>query len=298
MKTLLHLTDFSEAADKALEQTKRLAQLFGANVHILHKVVYPPPHTPTEVLDHLGDAAKFDYVLEEVLERPEREAMSGLNERATALRDAGVNVTEHLVRSGDVFDAVEEAIRHVRPNLLVMGTHGRSAIGKWLMGSVAEKVLRHTSCDVLMLHADSKVAGAEQQGLGEILVATDFSDCSRRALRAARDLAANGRGTLCLLHVVEVPVIPFHEEFQRSVADSVDRARYETFLMEELRDPKGAVLVAEGNVSEEIERVAKERDAAMVVIGTHGRSGLQRALIGSVAERVSRLCHRPVMTVR
>ena len=54
----------------------------------------------------------------------------------------------------------------------------------------------------------------------------------------------------------------------------------------------------EGDVSEVIERVAQERGAAMVVIGTHGRKGLQRALIGSVAERVSRLCHLPVMTVR
>jgi nucleotide-binding universal stress UspA family protein len=141
MKTLLVLTDFSAASDGALAQAERLARSSGAEVHLFHKVVYPPPY-PTD-LDRLDDVAKLDYVLKEVLERPEREAREALEQRVSRLRDRGLAVRPHLERSGDVYESAEAAIDSVKPDLVIMGTHGRSGVRKWLMGSVAEKVLRH-----------------------------------------------------------------------------------------------------------------------------------------------------------
>lgn len=170
MKTLLVLTDFSAASDRALAQAERLARSSGAEVHLFHKVVYPPPQLTD--LDRLDDAAKLDYLLKEVLERPEREAREALEQRVSRLRDRGLAVRPHLERSGDVYERAEVAIDSVKPDLVVMGTHGRSGVRKWLMGSVAEKVLRHCGVDVLTLHEDSPVAAADD-GLGEVIVAPD-----------------------------------------------------------------------------------------------------------------------------
>lgn len=302
MKRILVPTDFSPASDRALEQAGALARALKAEVHLLHKVIYPPPHPPTELLDRLDDTARFDYVLKEVIERPEREAEAGLEARRKDLEGKGVAVSIHLERSGDIYERFERAIESLKPDLIVMGSHGRGGIQKWLMGSVAEKVLRHASVDVLTLHADSPVARCEG-GIGEILVATDFSDGSRRALRAARGLAGEIGGSICLLHVIESRFVPRRgdtEPFLVEVSHEI-RAQAERALQDELAsDPsrKDKWVLAEGDVVREIDRVAEERLSSLIVVGSHGLTGVRRVLLGSVAEKVARFCHLPVLTVR
>lgn len=300
MKTILVLADFSPASDRALAQAEVLARALGSHLHLFHKVVYPPPIPPTELLDRLDDAAKFDYVLNEAIERPEEEARDELDRRARPLEAKGLAVATHLVRSGDVYDCVAETISTVAPDLVVMGTHGRVGVQKWLMGSLAEKVLRHAPVNVLTLHEDSPVAG-ENDGLGELLVPTDFSDCSNRALEAASRLAEQARGRVALLHVVEPQPLPWAEGQETLLVEADGdelRARFEAALRDELRGREGDVIVAEGRVAQEIERVAGERGASLIVLGTHGRGRLAQALIGSIAEKVTRSSPLPVLTVR
>jgi nucleotide-binding universal stress UspA family protein len=298
MKRILVPTDFSPASDRAIEQAAELARASKAEVHLLHKVVYPPPHPPTELLDRLDDAAQFDYVLKEVIERPEREAQEGLETRRKSLEGQGLAVTSHLERSGDVFGCIEHAVESWKPDLLVMGTHGRGGIQKWIMGSVAEKVLRHASVDVLTLHADSPVARAKG-GIGEILVATDFSDGTRRALEAARRLTRSMGGSICHLHVIETQFVPQGGEGAAALLEvsREQRMQIERALKEETAGDETFVL-AEGDVVREIDRVAEERRASWIAIGTHGLTGVRRALLGSVVEKVARYCHLPVLVVR
>jgi nucleotide-binding universal stress UspA family protein len=302
MKRILVPTDFSPASDRALEQAGALARASRAEVCLLHKVIYPPPHPPTELLDRLDDAARFDYVLKEVIERPEREAQEGLESRKKNLEGGGVAVKVLLERSGDVYERLERAIDSLKPDLVVMGTHGRGGIQKWLMGSVAEKALRHSPVDVLTLHADSPVAPCEG-GIGEILVATDFSDGSRRALEAARRLVAEIGGSICLLHVIESRFAPRRGDMAPSpleVSPEI-RAQAEKALRDELgsdRSGKDKSVVAEGDVVREIDRVAEERLSSLIAVGSHGLTGVRRALLGSVAEKVARFCHLPILTVR
>lgn len=300
MRALLVLTDFSAASDRALAQAEYLARVLGGHIHLLHRVVYPPPMPPTQLLDRLDDAARFDTVLIETIERPEREAREELDRRASALRTRGLPVTVHLERSGDVYERVVRAISEVAPDLVAMGTHGRAGVQKWLMGSLAEKVLRHATVDVLTLHEDSPVAGGDG-GLGEVLVPTDFSDCSRRALDAAFRLTGAAGGTVSLVHVLEPLPLPW-DEGQATLLFGPDggelRSRFETALREELGGRQGAVALAEGNLTREIDRIARERRASLIVLGTHGRSGLAHAIIGSVAEKVTRFSRLPVLTVR
>jgi nucleotide-binding universal stress UspA family protein len=299
MKRILVPTDFSPASDRALEQAAELARGSGAEVHLLHKVIYPPPHPPTDLLDRLDDAARFDYVLKDVIERPEREAQEGLEARRRGLEAKGVAVAIHLERSGDVYERIENAVLTLKPDLLVMGTHGRGGIQKWLMGSVAEKTLRHARVDVLTLHGDSPVARTEG-GIGEILVATDFSDCARRALETARRLARSLGGSICLLHVLETRFAPRRGDAEPTLLEVSRelRAQAERALKDELASDTETFLLREGDIVREIDRVAEERRASFIVIGTHGLTGVKRALLGSVAEKVTRFCHLPVLTVR
>jgi nucleotide-binding universal stress UspA family protein len=292
-------TDFSPASDRALEQAAELARASKAEVHLLHKVVYPPPHPPTELLDRLDDAARFDYVLKDVIERPEREAQEGLETRRKGLEGQGLIAAIHLERSGDIYGRIAHAIESLKPDLLVMGTHGRGGVQKWLMGSVAEKALRHAAVDVLTLHADSPLARTEG-GIGEILVATDFSDGARRALEAARRLVGAIGGSLCLLHVLETRFAPRRGdgapallEVSRELRSQAERA-----LQDELSANGEKFVLAEGDIVREIDRVAEERLASLIVVGSHGLTGVRRALLGSVAEKVARFCHLPVLTVR
>ena len=299
MKRILVPTDFSPTSDRALEQAAELARALKAEVHLLHKVVYPPPHPPTGLLDRLDDAARFDYVLNEVIERPEREAQDGLEARRKDLEGKGLTVAIHLERSGDVYERIEHAVESLKPDLVVMGTHGRGGIRKWLIGSVAEKTLRHAAVDVLTLHADSPVARTEG-GIGELLVATDFSDGARRALEVARNLASSLGGSICLLHVVEAQFQPRRGDAEPALLEvSRDlRAQAERALKEERASDEEEFILREGDVVREIDRVAEERRASWIAVGTHGLTGVRRALLGSVAEKVARFCHLPVLTVR
>jgi nucleotide-binding universal stress UspA family protein len=299
MRRIFVPIDFSPASDRALGQAERLARAFGADVQLFHKIVYPPPLPHAGLLDRLDDAAKFDYVLREVIERPEREAAEELNRRAEQLEREGLKVATHLERSGDVYERVETAIEAFKPDLVVMGTHGRAGIGRWLMGSLAEKVLRHADVDVLTLHADSPVAVTED-GIGEVLVATDFSDGARRALNAADGWTSALGGSICLLHVLESRFVPKSGEGKRELIEATHdhRARAEVALREELATRKGVVVLAEGHVAREIDRVANERKASLIAMGKQGLSGLQLALIGSTTEKVARLARAPVLTVR
>lgn len=299
MKRLLVLTDFSQASERAERQAEYLALAFGAEVHLLHKVIYPLPQPPTELLAHLDDAREFETVLLEGIERPEREAQAGLEERAEQLRSRGIRTETRLERSGDAYDAAESAVEALHPDLIVMGTHGRSGIQKFLMGSVAEKVLRHVKVDVLTLREDAPPA-APDGSLKEVLVPTDFSAASRRALDVAFSWARDLSGSVSLLHVMEEQFRPRGEGAEPSLVEvsSELKAEAERALDAELQGREGRVLLAEGNVARTIVGVASERGASLVVQGSRGRGGFSQVFLGSVAEKVARSCHVPVLTVR
>jgi nucleotide-binding universal stress UspA family protein len=142
--------------------------------------------------------------------------------------------------------------------------------------------------------------------LTNILVATDFSDTSRAALKRARGLAAAFQARLHILHVVTEPL---HEiwacyapgaDFLQSVAKLQEHSRARMLGDISLREmASGRMILATswGDPSDEILKYAREHDIDMIVCGTHGRRGWDHALVGSVAERIVRLAPCPVLTV-
>jgi nucleotide-binding universal stress UspA family protein len=135
-----------------------------------------------------------------------------------------------------------------------------------------------------------------------ILCPTDFSESARHAFRLAVALARDQRARLLVLHVATPPPLVSYGELQRSLEQT---GGYRHELENQLRQvhDTGSAIVAEyrvvaGDPGAEITSIAKEATCDLIVMGTHGRTGLGRLLIGSVAEQVLRRAHCPVLTIK
>jgi nucleotide-binding universal stress UspA family protein len=140
----------------------------------------------------------------------------------------------------------------------------------------------------------------------KILVPIDFSRHSERAARLAAELAKTFDAQLTLLHVYSIPTYPLPEGYVIASPETVAE------LMEKISStlkeakarmlahgaPRVDTLLAEGSAFAEIVRIARDKEHDLIVMGTHGRTGLKHALMGSVAEKVVRKARCPVLTVR
>jgi nucleotide-binding universal stress UspA family protein len=137
-----------------------------------------------------------------------------------------------------------------------------------------------------------------------ILVAVDFTELSAHALDWAIELAASVGATVTVMHSYAIPVVGFPDGALIPSAETAtglgDAARAGLDSVVAAKADRGVPLksvLREGEAWEEIVSVADEMDADLIVLGTHGRHGLARALLGSVAEQVVRSSHRPVVTL-
>ena len=136
-----------------------------------------------------------------------------------------------------------------------------------------------------------------------ILHPTDFSESSAYAFRVATDLARQNQATLLVLHVAETlgPANVTYGEAVSKLEPEGYRRRLADDLRQSLPPPEGVpvqYLVADGDPAGEISRLAAEHHCDLIVMGTHGRTGLQRLLMGSIAEKVMRLAPCPVLTAK
>ncbi|HSY21963.1 MAG TPA: universal stress protein [Polyangiaceae bacterium] len=142
-------------------------------------------------------------------------------------------------------------------------------------------------------------------GLKRILVPTDFTETSDHALSWAIDLAKRLGASITVMHAYEIPIVSFPDGALLATPEIAGRLAdaSRTALDAAVRKHADAgvaldSVLREGAAWEEINAVADLIDADMVVIGTHGRRGFSRALLGSVAENVVRTGHRPIVTIR
>jgi nucleotide-binding universal stress UspA family protein len=139
-RTILHPTDFSESSDKAFQVACSLARDRAAQLLVLH--VVPPP------LATLGGTQAIPPVVEEFDLQTPRKLLAAIKE------PPGVTMLTRL-EVGDETDIIVEVANEIGPEMIVMGTHGRTGLNRLLMGSVAEHVVRRAECPVLTLKAES-----------------------------------------------------------------------------------------------------------------------------------------------
>jgi nucleotide-binding universal stress UspA family protein len=210
-------------------------------------------------------------------------------------------------------EAICDVAKDVDAKLIVMGTHGRTAIEHAFFGSTATSVVRHAGIDVLTVRPrleggdlDIKLrnwvlAHGTSVGIRKILCPVDFSSGSERALKRAAGLAQEFEAELSLLHTVTYPFWASREELTLAAERTRAEAREKMTALEarvRTADVEVTGAIADGTPSEEIVKAALEGDVDLIVMGTHGRTGLKRWAIGSVAERTVRTSPVPVWTVK
>ncbi len=281
IRTILVPTDRSVCAERAYAPAAALAARTGARLRVVHVSGGTLP-LADDVLVTPDDVAG-DLRLPLGHELPS--LSSDFEEIAASHASPALDILAHA-REHDV-------------DLIVMGTHGRLGFGHLLLGSVTEKVVRLADRPVLTVPCHDVPEG------GPVLAPVDFSDGSREALRLAGALAAERGAVLHALHVVEWPTeLPAYllGVGLPAMPDVLARAQAEltAFVAATVGpDAVTAVRVRLGGLAAyAVAEYAREVAAGLVVISTHGRTGLDRLLMGSVAERVVRMASCPVLTVR
>ena len=190
---------------------------------------------------------------------------------------------------------VETAIER-NADLIVMGTHGRRGLSHVFLGSVAERIVRTSPVPVLTTGPAELAKGGGIAAFRHILVPTDFGEPAERALETASAFAAKFDAKLTIVHTSALAASAAYwpaDEIRRNA--ETDLARALAKMRERL--PRAESVLVHGDARELILEVARERNVDLIVMGTHGRRGLSRAFLGSVAERVVRTSPIPVLTV-
>jgi len=285
IKNIAFATDLSPASYAALPFAAEFARYYGAKVwgfHVLSPKVYPVPPTlvwPTPEEDFREVAKELRKQLEKHL--------------------AGVP-QEVVVVDGETWNALSSFIEKNNIDLVVMGTHGRTGLGKALLGSVAETVFRQCPCPVLTVGPRAASRLDQPAETKEILYATDFTPESKAAAAYAISIAQEHQAHLVLLHVIEPP----------KTGDLTHGGEFVSNAMQLLRDlvPPEAELwckpehvVEYGPPAENILKVAERRHSHLIVLGVRkpeGSLGLATHFARATAYKVVSQAHCPVLTVR
>lgn len=290
--------DLYETSAHAITDATALASSSGASLTLQY--VYVPMFMPVPGLPVPGDrvpAGEMDRVLEEVRMFA---TAAGAPSDIPVVVDVGRPADEILAR----------AVRD-RADLIVMGTHGSGGFAHLILGSVTERVLRLSSCPVLTVPPRAQPTSTLR--FQRIVCAVDFSEWSLAALDLAASLAQEGGAALTAVHAVEWPwpeppaptfgdLAPEQArallEFRRYMTD-----RAASRLGDVVRDVVAGrcevkVEVAHGKPYVALMGVASAGQADLIVLGVHGRSTLDLALLGSTTNQVVRHATCPVLTVR
>lgn len=225
---------------------------------------------------------------------------NGEDRLAKFLKDAPVSDAQPapVVSEGFPTDAILGFATVESVDLIVMGTHGRRGLDRFMLGSVTERVVRKAACPVLTVHgrtAEFAEAGRlpTTRG-GKILLCTDLSDRSRRAFDYGWSLAAEYGAELTLVHVIET--VPHTSSMRASVSQVRDCLESHTPPHEyQLRPPNVAVRI--GKPYEEIIALAAEGQFDVVIMTAHGEGVRDPAVFGSTTHRVIQLGPCPVLVV-
>lgn len=288
---ILFAGDLSEASLAAFAAACALAGESGTRLHVL------TVDEPALVAEPSGPArnARLPAILP-----PQTAAHLGAVEGQLRefYRAAPNVVADYHVRAGHAAEEILRAADDLDVDLVVLGTEGRGGVRRMACGSVAEAVLRRSRRPVMVVRNPGEARGTA--GIRRILHPTDFSEGSRPALAMARVLARAERAELVLIHVAPEAVPGGGAFFAPPVVEP------EREQLARLEEQSAAALpglsvrshLCQGDAAGEIVLAADDFQCDLIVMGSHGRTGLRRLLMGSVAESVCRNAPCPVLIIR
>jgi nucleotide-binding universal stress UspA family protein len=292
--------DGSAFAEQALPLAVEFAQASNACLRLAYV------HTPAAAWDPGVEFSLFDPELEQQVR--ERE-MAYLDRVAHQLNRGGGLHLERVLLNGTIASALEEYVERSGTDLVVMTSHGRGGVSRLLLGNVADQLILKLRVPVLVVRPEEmKQAPREEYGHRRILVPLDGSPLAASVLEQTKAFARMTQSELLLVMVVQpVPVLlpPFIWPPEKLVESperrELEGRRYLEKLKKELRAEGIAVesRVRTGRkVAREILEVARNEECKMIALATHGASGLDRVMLGSVADQVVRHADIPVLVLR
>ena len=198
---------------------------------------------------------------------------------------------ETLVRYGHPAERILNTAEQRDNSVIVLASHGRSGIGRALIGSVASRVVQAATVPVFVQRAaDSREASGDVPEIRKVIVPVDGSAFSEQALPALENILGAEKTEVHLISVIETP----------RFANKAQSQGYVAWLAEQIAQSGFAVThsVTEGTPSREVNRAANAQGADMIAMTTHGRSGLDRFVLGSVAERILHESTLPILLIR
>lgn len=271
-------TDGSDGATVAFDHALELAAAHDGMVHVIN-VADTARDSVTSIRGRVVDA------LEQEGARIVREA----TERAT---ERGVPIVTEVLQGDPYRTIIDYAATH-DIDLVVIPRRGQRGVAQALLGSTTERVVRRAEPPVLTVPPDGDV----RHPYRTILVATDGSDPAATALSVGVDLAVADGASVDLLSVVEATIPGLDAQASEERVDEILDAAATTASEAGVGDVSTRRTAGE-SVAGSIREYAGNGDIDLVVVGTHGRSGIERYLLGSVAERLVRTASVPVLTVR
>jgi nucleotide-binding universal stress UspA family protein len=275
---ILLVTDFSSSSETAVPFARLLAEHYGATVFVAHvipesapKTVVPSPAAPGE-----GDEA--------------RGAAEAQMRKFLTENPLGEVPVETIIGQGPVADVLATVIQEKKNDLVVIGTHGRSGVGKLVLGSVAQRIFNIASCPVLSVSARARKSWRAAEKFARILYATDFSADSLQALPYALSLAKVGNAELLVLHASAEPLMP-------EMLREYDKRLNALVPPEAKMWCKSDTIVLVGNPVHSILKAAAEHNADFIVIGAHPAAGMLHVPLTTPYQIVAH-AHCPVLRVR
>jgi len=283
IKKILCPVDFFPASDAAVTYAADLAGNYEAAVHLLHVI------TPMAV-------GMYEYPIDtsEIMKSWEERAAEEMAKLVKRVKEAGMEA-ESEIRFGDAYDEIKQAIETLKPDIIVMGTHGRRGVQRWFLGSTTERLLRHSPVPLVTISSNGEKPAVPR--FKRILVTTDFSDGTADALAYAFSLAQENESQITLLHVVHDVAADVSGKYRESLMEGV-RKQLDDLVPAEAKDWCDIkTRVETGAPYRIILRILEDEKIDLLVMNIHGKGMLDRALLGSTAERVVRMAPCPVMAI-
>ena len=294
-KKILVALDGSQLSEQILPYSRLLADKLKLAVELIH-VINPDLATPTSA------AGQARY--QDVLAAENEKGLVYLEKIAGSF--ALASKIQCSVAPGNPAEVIVDKAAADRQTLIAMTTHGRSGINRWLIGSVADKVLHAAANPLLLVRAGETAAVQGTAAWQRMIVPLDGSPLAERVIPHAAELARPLGLEVVLMRVFGVPTPVFAEDYGPYVEELWTQLEDEAqkYLTEKKQQllaqglTNVATIVTAGFPAEKIIDAARERKDALVAMSTHGRSGFNRFVMGSVTDRVVRHSGDPVLIIR
>jgi uncharacterized protein len=283
---LLLATDNSQFSEGAIREAIHLAKQCSSTLLAIMVIETNP---------------EFETIAPQLLERSEKMAREHLEAVKAQAKKEGVDCTINILEGEDSYNFITNEAVKSQASMIVMGRQGRTGLKRLAMGSTTARVIGHSPCNVLVVPREAQVA------FKSIVVATDGSKYSAAAASEAIGIAKRNGSKLTVISVVPVELAtPTDIEFAMSQRELIAEkemhvAEKNAKTVKDAAQKEGVevqAFVMSGKPADAVIEIAKEHGADLIVLGSHGRTGLEKLLMGSVTERVIVLSLCAVLVVK